>query len=169
MFVSWDIRLDHLFPWTFKFSIASDSFTSPSYTKRRKVESFDSNIFSQVLSSKLSPVLHRLEVIATMGLSDFSYYMTAGFLPRFTYHSGPTLGRYITILIGQYEISLGCPVYLYVAIPTPNTIYVSLVETSLLKCKVVATYTAESSSLMFRAGYSLQDTLTLSSQSHAVL
>lgn len=31
------------------------------------------------------------------------------------------------------------------------------------------TYTAESSSLMFRAGYSLQDTLALSSRSHAVL
>lgn len=95
----------------------------------------------------------------------------------------------MTILIGQHEISLGYPAYHYVTIPTPNTIYVPLVMTSPLvymnnliihsihgillkfrvKGRVVATYTAESSSLMFRAGNSLQDTLTLSSQSHAVL
>lgn len=79
MFVSWDTRQGYLLPCACSFSITSDSFASPFYLKRRKVESLDSSTFSQVLPSKLSLVLHRLEVIATMGLSDFSCCLTSVF------------------------------------------------------------------------------------------
>ena len=60
-----------------------------------------------------------------MGSSDFWHHIWFGWVSRtIPWLVRPILGYYISVVQGQYQISLGQPVCLFTAVPTPTTWYI---------------------------------------------